>query len=48
MLQNILVPLDGSERAERALELAAQLARRTGGSLTLLRVIERPPTTAGS
>ncbi|GHO48744.1 universal stress protein [Ktedonospora formicarum] len=39
MFHHILVPLDGSERAEEALPLAAQLARSTGASLLLLRVI---------
>jgi len=37
MFQHILVPLDGSERAERALPGAARIARATGGSITLLR-----------
>jgi nucleotide-binding universal stress UspA family protein len=35
----ILVPLDGSERAERALPVASHLARATGSSLLLARVI---------
>jgi nucleotide-binding universal stress UspA family protein len=38
MFQRIVVPLDGSERAEQALPLAARLARASGGSLLLLRV----------
>lgn len=38
MFERILVPLDGSERAERALPVAARLARASGGSLTLLRI----------
>lgn len=41
MLQHILVPLDGSSRAEQALPLAAHIARRTGGTISLLQVI--PP-----
>lgn len=41
--QRILVPLDGSLRAERALPLAARIARASGGSLILLRVIEAMP-----
>src|SRR5690349_6141986 len=41
MFHHILVPLDGSKRSEEALPLAAQLARSTGASLLLLRVI--PP-----
>lgn len=43
MLQRILVPLDGSERAERGLELAVRLARRSGGELLLVRVVSMPP-----
>ena len=38
MFRRILVPLDGSARAERALPVAAHLARRSGGTLVLLRV----------
>lgn len=41
MFQHILVPLDGSSRAEQALPLAAHIARRTGGTISLLQVI--PP-----
>ena len=43
MFQRILVPLDGSERAERALPVAARIAQTTGGSLLLLRVVGIPP-----
>jgi nucleotide-binding universal stress UspA family protein len=39
MFQRILVPLDGSARAEEALPTAAYLARTTGASLFLLRVV---------
>jgi len=39
MFQRILVPLDGSARAERALPVAARIARATGGSLVLLQVV---------
>jgi nucleotide-binding universal stress UspA family protein len=39
MFRRILVPLDGSARAERALPTAARLARASGGSLLLLRVV---------
>lgn len=39
MFQRILVPLDGSARAEEAIPTAAYLARTTGASLFLLRVI---------
>src|SRR5579875_879883 len=37
--QNILVPLDGSKRAEEALVVAARLARASGGTIFLLRVV---------
>lgn len=40
----ILVPLDGSERAERAILVAAKVARTTGGTIVLVRVI--PPLVA--
>jgi nucleotide-binding universal stress UspA family protein len=39
MFEHILVPLDGSARAERALVPAAGLVRATHGELTLVRVI---------
>lgn len=39
MIKRILVPLDGSERAEYVLPLAARLARHTGGTLVLVRVV---------
>jgi len=39
MLKTILVPLDGSERAEYVLPLAARLVRHTGRRLVLLRVV---------
>jgi len=38
MFQRILVPLDGSTRAERASPVAARLARASGGSIMLLEV----------
>jgi nucleotide-binding universal stress UspA family protein len=38
MFQRILVPLDGSARAEQALPVAARIARATGGSVVLLLV----------
>jgi Universal stress protein family. len=39
MFRHILVPLDGSSRAERALPVAALLARASHGSVVLLRVV---------
>jgi len=39
MFQRILVPLDGSARAEEAIPAAAYIARTTGASLFLVRVI---------
>jgi len=42
MFQRILVPLDGSARAERAIPIAARLARNSGGSVLLLRVVTHP------
>lgn len=43
MLKRILVPLDGSERAERGLALAARLARGAGAELLLARIVSLPP-----
>ena len=40
MFKRILVPLDGSERAEQALPVAAHLAKAGEGSLLLLRVVD--------
>jgi len=42
MFQRILVPLDGSKRAERAVPVAARLARASHGSVVLLRAISMP------
>lgn len=42
MFQRILVPLDGSLRAERALPVAARIARASGGSIRLLQVVSPP------
>ncbi len=39
MFQRILVPLDGSRRAEQALPVAAHLARASGGTLVLIRAV---------
>jgi nucleotide-binding universal stress UspA family protein len=39
MFTRILVPLDGSGRAARALPTASRLARASGGSVVLVRVV---------
>lgn len=39
MFKRIVVPLDGSIRAERAIPVAARIARASGGSVVLLRVV---------
>lgn len=43
MFQRILVPLDGSTRAEQAIPFAACIARATGGTVILLRVSNLVP-----
>lgn len=48
MYKRILVPLDGSGRAERALPIAARIARSGGGSLHLLRVLDTMPASVPS
>lgn len=40
MIRRILVPLDGSERATRAMPFAAQIARETGARLELVCVFD--------
>ena len=45
MYKRILVPLDGSARAERAIPVAARIARALGGSIILLRVATAPVDT---
>ncbi len=42
MFERILVPLDGSRRAEQALPIAARLARASGGTVVLLRTVSLP------
>jgi nucleotide-binding universal stress UspA family protein len=42
MITKILVPIDGSETARKALEYAADLAKQTGSTLILLSVVEPP------
>jgi nucleotide-binding universal stress UspA family protein len=43
MFEHLLVPLDGSSRAEQVLPVAARLARASGGTITLLTVIGIAP-----
>ena len=40
MFKRILVPLDGSERAEQSLPVAARIARGSGGAIILVQVID--------
>lgn len=47
MFHRILVPLDGSRRAEHAIPLAARLARASEGTLVFVRVV-LPPHEIGS
>ena len=46
MFQRILVPLDGSTRAQSAVPVAARLAQASGGSVILLHVAV-PPVSSG-
>jgi nucleotide-binding universal stress UspA family protein len=41
MIKKILVPIDGSKRALKALEYAVDLAKQTGSLLILLSVIDK-------
>jgi nucleotide-binding universal stress UspA family protein len=41
MFQRILIPLDGSTRAERAIPVAARLAHASGGTVILVRVVSK-------
>jgi nucleotide-binding universal stress UspA family protein len=41
MFKSILVPVDGSEPAKRAVEVAAKLADKFGSQLTMLHVMPR-------
>ncbi len=42
MFQRILVPLDGSKHAEKAIAVASRLARASGASIVFLRVVLPP------
>lgn len=48
MFRRIVVPLDGSGRAERSLPIAARLARASGGSIFLVRVLDTSPASLPS
>ena len=39
MFQHLLVPVDGSEHAQRAVDIAGDLAQRYGAKLTLIHVL---------
>lgn len=47
MFTTILVPIDGSVHAEKALGVAAELARSTSATLHLMTVTEYPPDDIG-
>ncbi len=47
MFQRIVVPLDGSARAEQAVPVAARIARGTGGQVLLLEVVNTPTDYSG-
>jgi nucleotide-binding universal stress UspA family protein len=44
MLSKILVPVDGSKDSLRALDHGIYLAKKTDASITLMHVMENPPT----
>jgi nucleotide-binding universal stress UspA family protein len=47
MYQTILVPLDGSERAERILRHVEEVAQRYGATVILIQVVEPVPHSTG-
>ncbi len=47
MFKRILVPLDGSKRSERAIPVAARIARATGGTIVFVEVV-LPPVELGT
>jgi nucleotide-binding universal stress UspA family protein len=48
MFKRIVVPLDGSGRAERSLPIAARLARASDGLIFLVRVVDTSPASMPS
>lgn len=48
MFKRILVPLDGSRRAEQAIPLAARIARATGSTIVLMQAVWMPQGITGS
>lgn len=48
MFKRILVPLDGSRRAEQAIPLAACIARASGSPVVLMHAVWIPPAGAGA
>jgi nucleotide-binding universal stress UspA family protein len=47
-MKNILVPTDFSAESHNALEVALQLAKHTGGTVTLLHVLEAPEASSAN
>jgi nucleotide-binding universal stress UspA family protein len=43
MIRKILVPIDGSENAQKAVEYAIDLAKQTRSSIVLLSVVDKSP-----
>lgn len=48
MFKRILVPLDGSHRAEQAIPLVARIARASGSPVVLMQAVWIPPVAAGA
>jgi nucleotide-binding universal stress UspA family protein len=48
MLKHVLIPLDGSELAERALEQAEHVVNPDGGEITLLSIVNPPEYLTGN
>lgn len=44
MLQKILVPVDGSASAWKALDYASEIARKFNGELVVVHIVQMPPT----